>query len=138
MAQLSRRSKDNATDLISLKEATNARDEDIRKSLRELGVESLIAGNRTWSGFWVQVDQPSEWGYGSFLLDNKPHASPLSMRKNFSYQGSRARTVLLLRLSKNCRIHLSYGVEGAASLAMLEKIIREMGTKEGQNDPFHS
>ena len=30
MAQLNRRSKDNATDLVSLKEATNARDEDIR------------------------------------------------------------------------------------------------------------
>ena len=36
MAALSRRSKDNATDLISLKEATNTRDEDIRKSLKDL------------------------------------------------------------------------------------------------------
>ncbi|KAG0137882.1 hypothetical protein HOY82DRAFT_547015 [Tuber indicum] len=36
MANLSRRSKDNATDLISLKEATKSRDEDIRQSLRDL------------------------------------------------------------------------------------------------------
>lgn len=36
MAKLSRRSKDNATDLVSLKAATNSRDEDIRKSLRDL------------------------------------------------------------------------------------------------------
>ena len=36
MSLLSRRSRDNATDLLSLKEATNTRDEDIRKSLREL------------------------------------------------------------------------------------------------------
>ncbi|KAH0605887.1 uncharacterized protein H6S33_004344 [Morchella sextelata] len=40
MANLSRRSKDNATDLISLKEATKSRDEDIRTSLRDL-VHSL-------------------------------------------------------------------------------------------------
>ncbi|KAH8148774.1 uncharacterized protein LAJ45_07117 [Morchella importuna] len=40
MANLSRRSKDNATDLISLKEATRSRDEDIRTSLRDL-VHSL-------------------------------------------------------------------------------------------------
>ena len=39
MAQLSRRSKDNATDLISLKEATNTRDEDIRKSLRDVAAK---------------------------------------------------------------------------------------------------
>ncbi len=36
MSGLSRRSRDNAADLLSLKEATNARDEDIRKSLRDL------------------------------------------------------------------------------------------------------
>lgn len=40
MSNLSRRSKDNATDLISLKEATKIRDEDIRTSLRDL-VHSL-------------------------------------------------------------------------------------------------
>ncbi|KAI5845728.1 hypothetical protein DFP73DRAFT_547090 [Morchella snyderi] len=40
MGNLSRRSKDNATDLISLKEATKSRDEDIRTSLRDL-VHSL-------------------------------------------------------------------------------------------------
>jgi len=42
MTNLSSRSKDNATDLISLKEATKSRDEDIRQSLRDL-VHSLYS-----------------------------------------------------------------------------------------------
>jgi len=42
MTNLSSRSKDNATDLISLKEATKRRDEDIRQSLRDL-VHSLYS-----------------------------------------------------------------------------------------------
>ncbi|KAJ8611632.1 hypothetical protein MRB53_037856 [Persea americana] len=39
MAAISRRSKDNATDLLSLKEATLKRDEDIRSSLKDLSLK---------------------------------------------------------------------------------------------------
>ena len=65
MAQLSRRSKDNATDLISLKEATNARDEDIRKSLKDL-VKGLD-GN--FSSLREATSSPSFSRY----VDNKAH-----------------------------------------------------------------
>lgn len=47
MSQLSRRSRDNATDLLSLKEATNARDEDIRRSLRELITDAQTKTGKT-------------------------------------------------------------------------------------------
>jgi len=133
MAQLSRRSKDNATDLISLKEATNARDEDIRKSLREL-VSNLSSR---------LLDQGSEYGsrsishqsggLGAYLLDNKPHASPPSMRKNFSLPRIPSPNSFAATIERELSNSPSpYGMDGAASLALLEKILREMGTKDGQ------
>ncbi|KAK1836216.1 hypothetical protein QBC39DRAFT_339125 [Podospora conica] len=51
MSQLSRRSRDNATDLLSLKEATNARDEDIRRSLRELITDAQTKTGKTRDGY---------------------------------------------------------------------------------------
>ena len=61
MAALSRRSKDNATDLISLKEATIARDEDIRSSLRELvqGMGMLEMGTPTPPPLLLRAPSPS-------------------------------------------------------------------------------
>lgn len=133
MAQLSRRSKDNATDLISLKEATNARDEDIRKSLRELVSNLSSRAIEHGSDFGSGSIGHQSGGYGSFLLDNKPHASPPSMRKNFSLPRIPSPNSFAASVERELSNSPSpYGVEGAASLAMLEKIIREMGTKEGQ------
>ena len=132
MAQLSRRSKDNATDLISLKEATNARDEDIRKSLREL-VSNLSARALEHGSDNGSRSISHQNGFGAFLLDNKPHASPPSMRKNFSLPRIPSPNSFAATMERELSNSPSpYGVEGAASLAMLEKIIREMGTKEGQ------
>ncbi|KAI9766715.1 MAG: hypothetical protein M1840_006359 [Geoglossum simile] len=134
MAQLSRRSKDNATDLISLKEATQARDEDIRLSLREL-VRNLSHGIFTRGpepGSRSAHDNNAE--RGSFFLDSTPHASSPGA-------GIHTKSVLLPRIPSPNTFAVSlereyasspHHIEGTASLAMLEKIIREMGTKEGQ------
>lgn len=128
MAQLSRRSKDNATDLVSLKEATNSRDEDIRKSLRELvtniSTRMLEPGadqsSRATSGFIR--------GPGSFLIDSKAHSSPPGMTKSFSQPRMASPSPFnASELSTS-----TYNMEGAASIALLEKIWRDMGTKEGQ------
>lgn len=134
MAQLSRRSKDNATDLISLKEATNLRDEDIRTSLRDLvnNLSSQLinseadASSRSTSHY--------SRGPGTYLLENKAHGSPSGMPKSYS----------LPRIpSPNSFAGLDreivpspYSMDGAASIALLEKVLREMGTKEGQERLF--
>ncbi|KAL9125184.1 MAG: hypothetical protein Q9217_005579, partial [Psora testacea] len=127
MAQLSRRSKDNATDLISLKEATNSRDEDIRKSLKDLAfnLSSRLlepqsdAGSRAGSTYFHRP--------GSFLLDTKPHNLEGGLPKSYSVPRMGSPGFNSSELSAS-----SYNLESAASIALLEKILREMGTKEGQ------
>ncbi|KAL9096332.1 MAG: hypothetical protein Q9165_001329 [Trypethelium subeluteriae] len=116
MAQLSRRSRDNATDLIALKEATNARDEDIRKSLRDLATNIVPRSN-------------SSFNLANHFLDAKSHSTPPSGTKSISLP-----RIPSLNSFTDDRIGSPspYSVEGAASVAMLEKIIREMVTKEGQ------
>ncbi|CAH0001690.1 unnamed protein product [Clonostachys byssicola] len=119
MAQLSRRSRDNATDLLSLKEATNNRDEDIRKSLKDL-----------LSGVSETSSRLTSNHFGGLFLDNKPHDnSPgrfqlprIPSPKSFSDSFERA-SISTPSLA---------GGE-TASVTLLEKIIREMGTKEGQD-----
>ncbi|KAL3605783.1 hypothetical protein FPOAC2_00734 [Fusarium poae] len=128
MSQLSRRSRDNATDLLSLKEATNSRDEDIRKSLREL-LGSHGNGNDGQNRL-----PPARDPFGGYFLDNKPHnLSPPSTRgfqlpripspKSFGDSIERGSIISTPSL---------VGSEANSSLVLLERIIREMGTKEGQ------
>ena len=131
MAQLSRRSKDNATDLISLKEATNSRDEDIRKSLRDLvsNLSSRLLDQEAGNG--SRAASSYSRGPGN-LLDNKPYMSPPGMPKSFSLPRIPSPNSALAA-SIDREISASpYQMEGAASIALLEKILREMGTKEGQ------
>jgi hypothetical protein len=120
MSQLSRRSKDNATDLISLKEATNSRDEDIRKSLKDLLV--TMAQQKQQS-----PPPPADTSRVSSLNLQDPHMTPT---KQFTFPriSSPGGWVDERVGSPN-----PYSVEGAASVAMLEKIIREMVTKDGQD-----
>ena len=132
MAQLSRRSKDNATDLVSLKEATNSRDEDIRKSLKDL-VTNLSSGllesgqNNGSRATSSHTQRP-----GGQYLENKPYISPPGMSKSFSLPRIPSPNSML-GASIDREISASpYNVDGAASIALLEKIFREMGTKEGQ------
>lgn len=110
MQQLSRRSKDNATDLVSLKEATKYRDEDLRKGLKEL--KEKITDKAVIARSDPTIYSPSPGGK-SFSLPRIP--SPNSL-----FDDGR------------CSSPNPYSVEGVASVAMLEKIIREMVTKEGQ------
>ena len=131
MTQLSRRSKDNATDLISLKEATNSRDEDIRKSLRDLvsNLSSRLLEQEASNGSHAASSYSR--GPGN-LLDNKPYISPQGMSKSFSLPRIPSPNSALAA-SIDREISASpYQMEGAASIALLEKILREMGTKEGQ------
>ncbi|KAI6305814.1 hypothetical protein MCOR34_008356 [Pyricularia oryzae] len=127
MAQLSRRSRDNATDLLSLKEATNTRDEDIRKSLRDLVSNTQEISKSTLRDAYG----------GNLLLDNKPHSAPSISAKSVrpfslpripspnsfsaSLDGDRMSTPSLC------------GSDGPATMGLLEKIVRDMGTKDGQN-----
>ncbi|KAF9885498.1 hypothetical protein FE257_012825 [Aspergillus nanangensis] len=113
MAQLSRRSKDNATDLVSLKAATNARDEDIRKSLRDL------SSNLTSK--FLDADAATR----------EPDSSPTSRR---TYPAPRMPSPNLFASAMERELCGSPGPisDGSASIALLEKVLREMATKEGQ------
>ncbi|KAH7081474.1 hypothetical protein BKA63DRAFT_406084 [Paraphoma chrysanthemicola] len=122
MSQLSRRSKDNATDLISLKEATNSRDEDIRKSLKDL--IHTMAQNKQ------QPPPPTGLGdasRSSSLNLQDPHMTPT---KQFTFPRMPSPSGWG---DERIGSPNPYSVEGAASVAMLEKIIREMVTKDGQD-----
>ena len=126
MAQLSRRSKDNATDLISLKDATNARDEDIRKSLKDLvsGLDnrflSVAETSRSRSDLGLYLDSKAHNGSPSVKAFSLPRIpSPAS----FSAAMEREITASPSMVSS----------DGAASIALLEKVLREMGTKDGQD-----
>lgn len=131
MSQLSRRSRDNATDLLSLKEATNTRDEDIRRSLRD-----LLTSTNELSSRGLTRDP-----YGaSLLLDSKPHAAGSPMPKV-------ARPFSLPRIPSLNSFSASMDgdrmstpslcgpvADGPATISLLEKIVRDMGTKDGQEN----
>ncbi|KAI1278549.1 hypothetical protein F5Y07DRAFT_360327 [Xylaria sp. FL0933] len=125
MAALSRRSRDNATDLMSLKEATHARDEDIRKSLRELSssVDPTRHHRDTYTG-GLYLDNKA---YNSSPVPKsaRPYALPRIPSPN-SFAASLDRESILSTPSL-------VGGETPATMALLEKIIREMGTKDGQD-----
>lgn len=136
MAQLSRRSKDNATDLVSLKEATNSRDEDIRKSLRDL-VSNLSThrfepsqdgGSRSTSAFG---------GPRNLFLDSKAHASPPNISKSFSLPRIPSPSSFGVAMDRELSAN-PINSDGAASIALLEKVLREMATKEGQEQAMTS
>lgn len=126
MANLSRRSKDNATDLVSLKAATNARDEDIRKSLKDL------TSNLTSK--LLDVDA-SRSDFGAFLRPERginpsePDSSPTSKR---SYSVPRMPSPGLFAYDRDFAGSPAPISDGSASIALLEKVLREMATKEGE------
>ncbi|KAM7186364.1 hypothetical protein V8F20_011431 [Naviculisporaceae sp. PSN 640] len=124
MSQLSRRSRDNATDLLSLKEATNARDEDIRKSLREL-ISDARTKERTRDPYGGPLLLEGGRGYdslskairGPISLPRIP--SPNSFAASFE-EGSYLSTPSLMSDTS------------PTTVALLEKVYREMGTEKGQ------
>ncbi|KAH6608012.1 chromosome segregation atpase family [Trichoderma cornu-damae] len=125
MAALSRRSRDNATDLLSLKEATNTRDEDIRKSLRD-----LLGNIHDQSAKVVARDS-----YNGYYLDNKPH--PTSPNSGRTYQIPRVPSPKSFaesidRASMSTPSLVGGDNSGATSILLLEKILRGLGTRDGQ------
>lgn len=121
MSQLSRRSKDNATDLISLKEATNSRDEDIRQSLKDL-LSSMTEKQKAAAAAAAAAEEAR----AAPLNLHDPHMTPT---KQFTFPRMSSPSAWA---DERMGSPNPYSVEGAASVAMLEKIIREMVTKDGQ------
>ncbi|KAI3327559.1 hypothetical protein HD806DRAFT_530899 [Xylariaceae sp. AK1471] len=128
MAQLSRRSRDNATDLMSLKEATHARDEDIRKTLRELAYNGDTTKHHrdTYTG-GLYLDNKA-FNNSTVSKTARPYALPRIPSPN-SFAASIDRESSLSTPSL-------IGSDSPATMALLEKIIREMGTKDGQDVMF--
>ncbi|KAK1472574.1 chromosome segregation ATPase [Colletotrichum abscissum] len=136
MAQLSRRSRDNATDLLSLKEATKARDEDIRKSLRELinNAQDAAASSRPSS---------RDPFVNSLFLDTKPHHTsppPSKAGRPFSLPRIPSPNSFAASIDRDalstpslCNSNTNSNSESPTTIAILDKIIRDMGTKEGHD-----
>ncbi|KAI5304532.1 hypothetical protein KEM56_006396 [Ascosphaera pollenicola] len=106
LTSLSRRSKDNATDLMSLKDATSMRDEDIRRSLKDLSVALNMR---------MQDLEPLRHHLTEGIK------SPSKAPRPFSRSQDRDAS------PENNMLH----GDGTASIALLEKVMREMATKEG-------
>ncbi|KAK4248567.1 hypothetical protein C7999DRAFT_13478 [Corynascus novoguineensis] len=128
MSLLSRRSRDNATDLLSLKEATNTRDEDIRKSLRELisDVRTRSSTTRDPYGGPLLLEGRHPPSSPTLSKSARPFSLPRIPSPN-SFAASFDRESLLSTPS------LVSDAPSPATVALLEKIIRDMGTKEGQD-----
>lgn len=133
MSSLNKRSKDNYGDLMSLKEATSIRDEDIRKSLRE-----LISGLETkFTNLDSRLLGPPEASRSTpnlgFYLDDKAHTgSPRPKSLGLPRIGSPSSFAAALDRDLTASPSLTC-VDGAASIALLEKVLREMATREGQD-----
>ncbi|KAJ5834394.1 hypothetical protein N7447_000420 [Penicillium robsamsonii] len=125
MMNLSRRSKDNATDLVSLKAATNARDEDIRKSLKDLS-SHLTTKYLDADATRFDFSNPFKGGDGS---NPKDPDSPVSKR---SYSVPRMPSPNPFAFDRDSCVSPAPISDGSAALALLEKVLREMATKEGE------
>lgn len=127
MAALSRRSRDNATDLLSLKQATNTRDEDIRKSLRDLVGQVNDQNSRL---------SLRESFNGGFYLDSKPHNPPnAEATRTFQLPRIPSPKSFAESIDRDSTPSLS-GVDTSASVALLEKILRGLGTRDGQESLY--
>ncbi|MCJ1279503.1 hypothetical protein MMC21_007327 [Puttea exsequens] len=137
MAQLSRRSKDNATDLMGLKATTESRDQDIRNDLKKLVTRfssqvlepQAINGSRGPSSY---SQRPA-----GLYLENNPHISPPNMSKSFSLPRIPSPNSALAA-SIDREISASpYNADGAgAIIALCDTIVRDMASKEGQEKAF--
>ncbi|RAL09912.1 uncharacterized protein BO97DRAFT_150061 [Aspergillus homomorphus CBS 101889] len=130
MAQLSRRSKDNATDLVSLKAATNARDEDIRKSLRDLS--SSLASK------FLDPEAATRWDFSSLLgsengINNRESDSSPNSKKSYSAPRMSSPNPFAAAMERELCGSPTPISDGSASIALLEKVLREMATKDNQD-----
>ncbi|KAJ9610646.1 hypothetical protein H2200_005423 [Cladophialophora chaetospira] len=134
MASLNKRSKDNYGDLMSLKDATSARDEDIRKSLRELvsGLDAKFT-NPDSRLLGAASDLSRSTPNLGFYLEDKAHTgSPRPKSLQLPRIGSPSTYATAIDRDLTASPSLTC-VDGAASIALLEKVLREMATREGQD-----
>ncbi|SPO05715.1 related to transport protein USO1 [Cephalotrichum gorgonifer] len=130
LSALSRRSRDNATDLMSLKQATNSRDEDIRKTLRDLMgnlSEKTLSGIDPFHS--AHLDSKSQHSHTS-----PPPPSSARSGRPFSLPRIPSPNSFASSIDRDsvCTPSLS-AADAPATIALLEKIIRDMGTREGQD-----
>ncbi|KAJ5909005.1 hypothetical protein N7495_001687 [Penicillium taxi] len=129
MSNLSRRSKDNATDLVSLKAATNSRDEDIRKSLKDL---SSSLATKLMDGDLSRSDLSAFLKPENLPNPGEMDSSPTSKR---SYSHSLPRMTSpspFANFDRDICGSPTPITDGSASIALLEKVLREMATKDGE------
>ncbi|KAF3918688.1 hypothetical protein AA313_de0206874 [Arthrobotrys entomopaga] len=119
MANLSRRSKDNAMDLMSLKEATNNRDEDIRKSLRDL------ANGLTRSGGRLALTSGAENLDFDGALTR--YGSAPDIHRSFVSDAEE-----VLRQSHAKRKSIGKDIQATMENHSSDRVLREMATKESQ------
>lgn len=119
MANLSRRSKDNAMDLMSLKEATNHRDEDIRKSLKDL------ASGLTRPGGRLALTSTND----TLDFDNAltRYGSAPDIHRSFVSDAEE-----VLRQSHAKRKSIGKDIQATMETHSTDRILREMATKESQ------
>ena len=128
MTNLSKRSKDNASDLNNLKDATNKRDEDIRISLRDLVSNLDLQGTGPAQRLLGAPDASRSTPNLGFYLDDK-QSTP---KKSFIPRiGSPSSFSASFDRDLTASPSLAYA-DGAASIALLEKVLREMATKDVQ------
>ena len=139
MSALSKRSRDNASDLMALKKAANTRDEDIKKSLQEL-VSTGKKGAEQGLLLPPRLDSSrpsSSLGLHHHVPDPKPF-----YLQSLQKAASMPRIPTMNDIESNAGSTRApspspFSMESPSSMAMLEKIIREMVTKDGQ-DQLHS
>lgn len=132
MMSLNKRSKDNYSDLMSLKDATTTRDQDIQQSLRTL-VSGLEAKLTNLDARLLAAPEASRSTPNlGFYLDEKAHnGSPRP--KNFGLPRIGSPSSFSAAFERELTASPSLAcVDGAASIALLEKVLREMATREGQ------
>ncbi|EPS40611.1 hypothetical protein H072_5501 [Dactylellina haptotyla CBS 200.50] len=119
MANLSRRSKDNAMDLMSLKEATNNRDEDIRKSLKD-----LASGLTRPSGRLALTSGTDSLDFDGALTR---YGSAPDIHRSFVSDAEE-----VLRQSHAKRKSIGKDIQTTMENHSTDRILREMATKESQ------
>lgn len=132
MASLNKRSKDNYSDLMSLKDATTTRDQDIQQSLRNLVSGLEVKLNNLDARLLAAPDASRSTTNLGFYLDEKAHnGSPRP--KNFGLPRIGSPSSFSAAFERELTASPSLAcVDGAASIALLEKVLREMATREGQ------
>ncbi|KAF3942353.1 hypothetical protein ABW19_dt0209311 [Dactylella cylindrospora] len=122
MSNLSRRSKDNAMDLMSLKEATSNRDEDIRKSLKDLTVG---LGRPGGPGARLAITSgPSDLDFDGALTR---FGSAPDIHRSFVSDAEE-----VLRQSQARRKSIGKDIQATMDNHNNDRIVREMATKESQ------